>query len=329
MSSMWKHRASFLLVILFFAALGVWARQQPQVKTIGPGRFSKHDLGNSGDGILKAILLPGSTAAISSSANDRTSIWNLADGKESKRFSGESFRFQDIALSSDARSALTPTPSAAVRYWDLATGKNIRILAGAKVNISTVALSENGALAAAAGQDTAIHVWALADGTSVRIFPVDVAQIRIAFEFGSQRLVSVQADGQVCVRNTQNQGPPACIAALPEPATTAVFSKDGRLVLIEGQYGTLVLWDVDRASLVRTLTGTTQNISSLALSADGNLALSGGTDKTVRLWNLRTGQQIAHTTGSGSYVSSVAFSSDGTLALFGCDDGKLTLWRLE
>ena len=89
---------------------------------------------------------------------------------------------------------------------------------------------------------------------------------------------------------------------------------------------TISLWDVACGERVRTFQGHAQLINSLALSADGAVILSGGHDKTVRIWDAASGDCTRILEGHHAAVSSVALSADGRWAISGTGDGELWMW---
>jgi WD40 repeat protein len=80
---------------------------------------------------------------------------------------------------------------------------------------------------------------------------------------------------------------------------------------------------------LRTLTGHTIYVKSVAFSPNGRFALSGSLDKTLRLWDLKTGECLRTLTGHTGGVSSVAISPEGRFALSGSWDKTLRLWEFE
>src|SRR5262249_8683738 len=107
-------------------------------------------------------------------------------------------------------------------------------------------------------------------------------------------------------------------------------------VLTGSDDGTLKLWDIATARLVRTFAGHKGSVTAVELSADGTRVLTGSEDKTIRLWEIATGRLIrtsyAHLDAGnvGNGVSSVALSPDGR-RLLSCSagEGAAKLWDAE
>jgi serine/threonine protein kinase len=82
----------------------------------------------------------------------------------------------------------------------------------------------------------------------------------------------------------------------------------------------------EKLTLLRTLTGHTSTVWSVAMSADGQTLVSGSGDKTIKVWDLSTGQEVRALTGHTGAVMSVAISRDGRTLVSGSDDKTIKVW---
>ncbi len=82
-------------------------------------------------------------------------------------------------------------------------------------------------------------------------------------------------------------------------------------------------------TLLRTLEGHSNHVSSIAIGPDGQTLASGSTDKTIKLWSLHTSQLLHTLQGHSNYVYSVAISPDGQTLASGSYDQTIKLWNLH
>ncbi|MXV75564.1 T9SS type A sorting domain-containing protein, partial [Candidatus Poribacteria bacterium] len=106
------------------------------------------------------------------------------------------------------------------------------------------------------------------------------------------------------------------------------FSPDGTILASGSRDNTIHLWNANTGTHIRTLSGHTNWVMSVAFSPDGTILASGSRDNTIRLWGVDIGVHQATLTGHTESVSSVAFSPDGTTLASGSWDGTVLLWRV-
>ncbi|MBO1061190.1 MAG: hypothetical protein HEQ14_09750 [Aphanizomenon flos-aquae CP01] len=82
-------------------------------------------------------------------------------------------------------------------------------------------------------------------------------------------------------------------------------------------------------NLLKTLTGHSDWVNSVAYSPDGQTLASGSDDKTIKLWDVKTGNLLQTFTGHSNSVRSVAYSPDGQTLASGSDDKTIKLWNVK
>ncbi|MGK7874389.1 MAG: hypothetical protein AB4426_14070 [Xenococcaceae cyanobacterium] len=88
-----------------------------------------------------------------------------------------------------------------------------------------------------------------------------------------------------------------------------------------------------KVKLLRTLTGHTNSVRSLAISSwqeqsDRQILASGSFDNTIKIWNLNTGKLLNTLTGD-SIINAIAISPDGKNLVSGSDDNTIKIWNLD
>jgi len=86
---------------------------------------------------------------------------------------------------------------------------------------------------------------------------------------------------------------------------------------------TVRLWDVAGGHELRTLSGHTRPVTSLAFSPDGKMLASSSNDYTFKLWDVTTGRERISVHEDAPVF--VAFSPDGKVLAGRFDDGYYRL----
>ena len=77
---------------------------------------------------------------------------------------------------------------------------------------------------------------------------------------------------------------------------------------------------------MRTLSGHSGAVDTVAFNQDDDSLASGSRDKKVKLWNPVTGRCLRTFSGHTDTVRSVAFSPDGRFIASGSSDNTIRIW---
>lgn len=109
---------------------------------------------------------------------------------------------------------------------------------------------------------------------------------------------------------------------------TLKFSPDGEILAIPynrlGTYG-IYLRHASTGEIIRTLTGHSRSISSIAFSPDGKTIASSSADLTIGLWDIKRGNKLHTLIDHTREILDVAFSPDGK-TLVSCGLDGLRVW---
>jgi len=183
----------------------------------------------------------------------------------------------------------------------LASDRLIRTFTGHSDFVFSVALSRDGRAALSGSMDKTLVLWDLATGRVIRTFTEHTDKVSsVAF------LLAWPLEG---------------LERIPPNALSASYDK------------TLKLWDWETGKVLRTFTGHSGPVYSVAFAPEGRSALSSSEDRTLKLWELATGKELrTFTPAPGLALAhtarSVAFLPDGRTALSGGAEGELKLWEV-
>lgn len=111
--------------------------------------------------------------------------------------------------------------------------------------------------------------------------------------------------------------------------TALAIVRQGRQIVSASKDRSLVLWDLQDCSALKTLQGHTGPVYALAEAADRGQVLSASEDKRICVWTLSTGDMPCVLEEHVAPVHALAVSGAGHQVVSGSDDGEVKVWDLE
>lgn len=186
-------------------------------------------------------------------------------------------------------------------------------------------------------EDHTTEIWSTTK-QPIRLFPVSAAEPsgeHVAFSRDGRRLAMVQTDDKIGLfrLRAESIGNPRLLDSPLEndrPRRLA-FSPDGELLAVGGEYGNVVLLDLEsekaQALWTKTLAG---RIEAFAFNRESNQVLiTSSDDAGARLWDARTGDELRTFFSGEASVGKADFSPDGRYLAFGREDGSIRIYPLR
>ncbi len=265
---------------------------------------------------------------VSGSWDNTVRLWDLATGKEIRRFEGHTSIVNSVAISADGKYIVSGSGDNTVRLWDMATGKEIRRFAGHTESVYSVVISADGKYIVSGSGDNTVRLWDRASGKETRRFEGHTGAVTsAAISADGLHIISGSLDNTVRLWGMAAGQEIRRFEGHTGWVSSVAISADGNYIVSGSWDKTVRLWDTATGKELRRFDGHTSGVNSVAISADGNYIVSGSLDNTVRLWDMATGNELRRFAGHTGWVRSVAISRDGRYIVSGSQDGEIKIWH--
>jgi WD40 repeat protein len=280
--------------------------------------------------------------SIGSAAGDDLRLWDVAAGREIRRFDADggphAGGLASFAFAPDGRTLATGSGNS-IRLWDVATGKQIRQLTGhGSWYIPGLAFSADGRQLVSGSRDHTILIWDVATGKPLHHFQGHRgAVISLSFAPDGKTLASGGDEDQTLIIWDIAAGKPRHVLPGHKDWVSAVaYSPDGKIVVSgEGSKSwgekdrRIRAWDAGDGRLLPQSFGQLGSVQSLTFSPDGKALASTGLDAWVRVWDAGSGKRRLQLDMSDNRRH-IAFSPDSkSFLVVEASGGRVTLHRTE
>ena len=268
------------------------------------------------------------------STDNSARLWDVATGKEIKRFEGHKSAVHAAQFSPDGRRILTVDRLSTARVWDVATGQQLFVYTGVGSLHPGAAFSPDGrSILGRVGRSGAM-VWDAKTGKERCRIHVDREKSSFnsaEFSPNGEFVVTASSDNTARTWDAKTGRQVGVFAGHTSYVRHATFSADGKRILTASSDGTVRLWDANTAREIRRFKNPGP-VGAVLLSRDGKRFFAtwhadvGVTRKSgLSLWNVRSGQQIMQVS-AGEIGHIVGFISNGKKFLVTKKGKPAALW---
>lgn len=266
---------------------------------------------------------------IASASSDSTiRIWNAETGTIMRIMEGHKDKVAFVSFSSDCKHIVSASEDGTTRIWDVDNGFE-RMFDTIDARFPAV-FSLDGTSVLQVGYGGTIRIWDVESGDELKTMHTDgYCNTSAAFSFDRKRVAFVENTrldssytyivdmeyGNLCQDFQEERG-----------INTAGFSPDGKMMVSTSYDHSLRIWDVEKGSLIRTITGHNSYVIFAVFSPNGKYIVSGSDDKTIRVWDAETGDELQMMEGDNDRLECIAFTPDSRSIIVGSSNGTIRIW---
>ncbi|MES1243465.1 MAG: WD40 repeat domain-containing protein [Acidobacteriota bacterium] len=275
--------------------------------------------------ILCLAITPDEQRLISGSEDGTLRVWNLSSGAL-ERVESFGMKVWSVIATPESSRLIFSLQDGTIAIHNLIDGRSIDRFKGHRFPATFLTLARDGRtlISASSGKIVIcdlenVHTqttMATPGNLSAMALTLDENRALISSYSGRITLWDLSA-----LRPTEEQAEEHSIGSLALiPGSALLLSASGRTVKI---------WDAEKGQEIRTLTGHTDRVASLAVLPNGAYAVSGSLDKTIKVWDLRTGENLRTLQGHESAIIALAVTEDGKRVISGGLHAEVKVWSLE
>lgn len=250
--------------------------------------------------------------------------WNVATGRETRRFNCQDTRPRSVALSPDNQFLAVAGDEGIVRIFHVSSGQLCRSLEVSSQTLWTVAYSQDGNHLFAGSADGTIHRLKLSDAGARNPLPVSGSPVQhLAISPDSSALVTYDSENHIKLWNIPEGSLRSTTDAVVAEDRSNVcfldFSTDGRQILVGNTVGTIHVLDISTMQKINSWQAHADAMQR-AVMAPNREILASRDNRSLKIWDFQHRGLLCEFDFK-STVMSMNFSPDGKQLIVAHTDG--------
>ncbi|KAG2499706.1 hypothetical protein HYH03_002641 [Edaphochlamys debaryana] len=199
-----------------------------------------------------------------------------------------------VRFTHDATAVYSCAEDCKVIMWDWRRQTKLATLTGHQSPVAAVEMSVDGLQMASGDKDGFIFIWDTVSHVPKQVIPAhDGAVLCCSLSPCGTMVASTGADEHIVILDVHTGQQLATLDdAMDGKGLTIKFSFDGTKLLVGGEKGAVLIWDVARNCLLYDISAHDGKVFDCGWSGDSRRLLSVGSDGRARLWDASAGSEL-------------------------------------
>jgi WD40 repeat protein len=278
---------------------------------------------------ITAITFSRNGEIVATGSRDRlVRLWEVATGRELRRFVGHTLDVTSIAFSEDEQQLVTASKDGTARIWNAATGAEIKkIEIGEKYSLEMAQVSPNGKFAAAAtliGRN--VHLFDLKNGRELRTLTNSYPLQKIAFS-SDDSLIATYERAVVHVWNTATGNKVVDLVGHTKAVSTITFAAKDQKVITSSVDKTIRIWAMPAGNEIKRFDVLTRSPEEILVYPDNQyIAVLYSLEEHLQIRELETGKEVGSLKNGTEPIEAVAITANEKYLAVGGRDHIVRFW---
>ncbi|GFR49848.1 hypothetical protein Agub_g11948 [Astrephomene gubernaculifera] len=222
-------------------------------------------------------------------------VWDVVHQQQMHKWvAHKRYTITCVRFTHDATAVYSCGEDCKVIMWDWRRQAKLATLIGHQAPVAAVEMSVDGNQMASGDRDGFIFIWDTVTHTPKQVIPAhDGAVMCCSLSPCGTMVASTGADEHIVILDVQTGSQLATLDdAMDGKGMTIKFSFDGTRLLVGGEKGAVLIWDVARNCLLYDIPAHDGKVFDCGWSGDSRRLLSVGSDGKARLWDAAAGSEL-------------------------------------